>query len=213
MLVSPLLRYKAIIFVTYMAMYAICYVLPNLFPLSPPNTLPLYAVDLAIPLIPWTFLIYVSDYLLFFLVILIHPTAASFRVFSRQAFLVLFICGTFFLLYPTTYPRPEYPSSSSALITWIMNLIRFADTPNNCFPSMHVAMTGIGAWSLRSVKPRSFPWVFLWTIAIFLSTLTTKQHYVWDVVGGIFVIFSVILIYSIVFERMGLEASASAARK
>src|SRR3989338_733761 len=181
-------RYKLGVFVAYMVAYTFFYIFPNFLPLHPPRLLPLYPIDLAIPLIPWTFLIYTSDYVLIFLAVYFQPSITEFRLFTRQALLVLVICGGFFWLLPTTYPRPDYPETSNWLLSFVMNSVRTADTPNNCFPSMHVALTGISAWSIRAIRPRYFPFFVFWALAVFVSTMTTKQHYILDIIGGIAVL-------------------------
>jgi membrane-associated phospholipid phosphatase len=73
-----------------------------------------------------------------------------------------------------------------------MDFVYIADTPNNCFPSMHVALTSVSTWSLRGYAPRYFKLFMLWTLAIILSTLTTKQHYFVDILGGLGVLVVVV---------------------
>ncbi|MBI1859732.1 MAG: phosphatase PAP2 family protein [Deltaproteobacteria bacterium] len=202
MALSEIASFKLRILVVYFLIYGVFYILPNFRPMSQPDMMPMFPIDQGIPFLPWTFLIYTSDYFLLLLVILLHPTIETFRSFMRQSILVLVICGTFFLLCPTTYPRPDYPPVSNPLIALVMWVVRSADTPNNCFPSMHVALTGIATLSLRTIQPRLFPVFALWSTLIFLSTLTTKQHYLVDVVGGINVIAFVAIFHWLVLRHL-----------
>lgn len=199
--VAPLTAYKLRVFLVYILAYVFFYILPNIFPFSTPNFLPMVQIDRAIPFLPWTFLVYISDYLLILVTVTLQPTQQIFKALARQAFGVLFICGTFFILYPTTYPRPVYPESLNTAYGFAMGLVKWADTPNNCFPSMHVALTGIAAWSIRGIHPRAFPFFVVWAITIFVSTLTTKQHYFIDVIGGIAVTAFVLIMTWALFER------------
>lgn len=175
-------------FVLFMLAYAVFYIYPNFYAPWQPHMLPLLPIDQNTPFLPWTFILYTSDYYLFLFVILMHKEKESFNSFCRMAFVTLFICGAFFLFFPTTYPRPQYPEVDNWFIAFLMNLIAVADTPNNCFPSMHVALTGVATWSFRDRGPKVFGFLVVWTLLIYASTLTTKQHYFMDIVGGIGVI-------------------------
>ena len=188
----------------FMSAYVVCYLFPNFAPFSPPKQLPMLVVDSAIPLVPWTFLIYTSDYFLVFLVVLMHPNEESFRRFARQAFFVLLACGAFFVFYPTTYPRPQYPQVSSVLVESVMWLVSHADTPNNCFPSLHVSLTGIATLSLRFARPKLFLRFVFWSFLIFASTLSTKQHYLMDVLAGLGVILLATLLDELWARRLEL---------
>ncbi len=144
------------------------------------------------PFLPWTFVIYVSEYLLVALAIILIQDFHHFNSFARQAFASLFIIGAAFFLFPTIYPRPFYPPQENALVAFAMNLIATADAPTNCFPSMHVAITAITVYALRHQSPAVWRLFVLWGAAIILTTLTTKQHYLIDILGGLAVASAVI---------------------
>jgi hypothetical protein len=80
--------------------YGIFYIFPNFYASWKPSQLPLTWVDHSVPFLPWTFLIYTSDYLLILLAVLIIEDKESFQSFSRTMFCTLFICGLFFLFFP-----------------------------------------------------------------------------------------------------------------
>ncbi len=187
-MIRPSWRYKLTLLFVYLAAYALFYILPNFHPLSAPTYLPLLNIDRAVPFLPWTFVIYLSDYLIFTASVLIINEMDRWNAYVRMAFGTLLTCGLFFLFFPTTYPRPAYPVLESGLVSFCMNLIGAADTPNNCFPSMHVALTSVVTWNLRHKSRPVFLCFVVWTVAIILSTLTTKQHYFMDIVGGLAVV-------------------------
>lgn len=180
--------YKLFLFAFFAVGYAICYIHPNFNSYFKPVELPLTWIDRSTPFLPWTFLIYTSDYILIFLAIALTTDRVHFHLLARRAFLALFIGGAFFYLWPTLYLRPEYPVSPSAIVNWIMACVQAMDAPTNCFPSMHVAFTGLGAWSLRYRGRTTYAIFSFWSLLVFLSVLTTKQHYAWDIVGGLLVI-------------------------
>ncbi len=175
---------KAKLFVLFAIGYVFFYIFPNFHPLFPPVMLPQTLLDRAMPFMPWTFMIYLSDYLFIGAAIaMLH--GEEFYSFARQMFGALVLCGAFFMFVPTTYPRPPYPPSGSALIQLAMDMVAAGDMPTNCFPSMHVALTAICAWSLRSKSRLLYGIFMVWAWLIFLSTMTTKQHYCVDILGGI----------------------------
>jgi hypothetical protein len=197
--------YRLGIFALFMSAYGILYVIPNFFLSVPPQELPLLWIDEAIPLIPWTFLVYTSDYFVFVLAIFLLSEKERFDSFTRMMFGVLFVCGAFFYGFPTTYPRPDYPAEAHWLLGAVMRFVASADSPRNCFPSMHVGLTAVATWSLRHFGLRTVTAFSLWSLAIFASTLTTKQHYFLDIVGGLFVMGFIALLENRLFSPAIVE--------
>ena len=187
------IREKLKVLAVFALGYGVFYIFPNFYASWKPSQLPLTWIDHSIPFLPWTFLIYTSDYLLILLTVLIIQDKYSFLSFSRTMFCTLFICGIFFISFPTTYPRPPYPVLNSVIIQGAMDLVYLADSPNNCFPSMHVALTSVATWNLRNRDSRLFTVFVIWTLAVIASTLTTKQHYLADVIGGLSAVVVVIV--------------------
>lgn len=178
----------------FAAAHFVLYVVPNLYPLFTPRHLPLLWIDRAVPFLPWTFIVYLTDYLMAVTVILSIQSLDRFHSLVRVGFTLLVISGFFFIFFPTTYPRPAYPEELAFPVKFFMNLVGGADTPNNCFPSLHVALAAAFAYATRgsSLKIRLL-YVF-WCLLIFGSTLTTKQHYFVDIVGGILVVATSVLL-------------------
>lgn len=171
----------------YLIGFVVLYLLPNQLLVNHARLLPLTTLDRWVPFLPWTFLLYVSDYALVVLPVFLLKSRALFESYVRMAFGVLIVCGGVFWCFQTQYPRPVYPNVANPLIAAAMSLIRTLDTPGNCFPSMHVALTGVAVWALRS-SPSAFQVIlWVWFLAICGSTLTTKQHYAVDIVGGMLV--------------------------
>jgi len=200
--------------------YCVFYLFPNFRPIWEPQFLPLLPIDVATPFLPWTFLIYCSDYVLISIAILSLTRLEDFNSFCRMCFMTLFLCGTFFLFFPTTYPRPEYDFAQGLPIQALMLLVATVDMPTNCFPSMHVALTAVASWSMRRFGRTVQITFWIWAFAIFASTMTTKQHYVMDILAGMGVMMFVATIDWVVFQkkseilplrsvRLGLEKESS----
>ena len=147
---------------------------------------PEVALDRVIPLQPAWALIYGSLYL--FLIALpvfvvrqkeqIRRTVLAYLTVWMTAF----VC---FLLYPTRAPRPAEVIGEGFGV-WGLRLLYGMDPPYNCFPSIHVAHSFVSALACYRVHRRVGIGAGLCAALIGVSTLYTKQHYVLDVVAGIF---------------------------
>lgn len=143
-----------------------------------------------IPFLQWTLLIYLSAFVQTLVVMRYMPPP-----FLRKASLVLscaVIVGlVVFILFPIRYPR-EFFTSNSALLQYFQQV----DKDGNCLPSLHVFITICFSYCYSIIEKsrmrRTLMW--LWTALIILSVLTTKQHYLVDVFGGIVLSIPVVLI-------------------
>ena len=96
----------------------------------------------------------------------------------------------FHILLPSFYPREPIDPTLS-LSVWLVQVTRAVDSACNTFPSGHVAFAWVLYFCVRgseAVKRRkSLSVVYLlWAALISLSTLMLKQHYIFDVIAGIF---------------------------
>lgn len=148
-------------------------------------TLPL---DRAIPFVPWTVSVYFLCYLFWavnYVLSARQKKLLAYRFFCAD-FLSKGVCLVCFLLLPTTNVRPALEGSG----LW-ENLMRFlyqVDAPVNLFPSIHCLVSWLCWIGVRGREdiPQWHRHFSFWTAtAVCLSTLTTKQHVVVDVVGGI----------------------------
>jgi membrane-associated phospholipid phosphatase len=127
---------------------------------GPHHLLPLGALDRAVPLLPWTIWIYGSgSKAALFGWLSVPDSRAGKRLLLTLSFCAV-VCGAVFFAWPTTYPRDLYPlpGGDSATLREFASL-READSPTNCFPSLHVALAwGLAlSWSgwLCAARPRS----------------------------------------------------------
>jgi membrane-associated phospholipid phosphatase len=89
-----------------------------------------------------------------------------------------------FLFFPTVIERPPRPDGTSladGLYRWLIGI----DTPANCFPSGHITAPAIGCWFLARQRFRWWPGIVGVYSVLAVSVLTTKQHYVIDIAGGL----------------------------
>lgn len=142
-------------------------------------------LDDAIPFWPWTSWFYLPFYAAIFIICIV--SFRSRRLFNRGllAVLVVMVVGAAgHLLIPAEYPRPlvlpPYPDLSSAFMAWVQRV----DRPGNVFPSLHVAQTSTLAFLLCRDRPRLGVLTVVMGAILALSTLTTKQHFIADVIAG-----------------------------
>jgi membrane-associated phospholipid phosphatase len=166
-----------------MALHAFVYFLPNHFPLRQPIHLPLGPLDEAVPFLPGTIWLYWSEYVLVCAAFLLCPHEDRVR-FVKGFGLVVAISVVIQLVFPVDYPRDLFPVVADKTDSRMVDLLRRLDTPTSCFPSLHVGLAVfVALYGLQRHRDWSL-FIALWAGLIALSTLTLKQHYVLDVVGG-----------------------------
>lgn len=184
-----------------LVMFLVCgafYSLTNHVPLAEPQLLPMTWIDRAVPFAPWTVWIYMSEWPYFAIIYLTARAGADpdgqpglYSSLTRYfyAFVAMNLMSiTIFVLWPTTYPRGEFPLPDSLdRVTYhAFDWLRYMDSPNNCAPSLHVSSVYLSALIFFDESRRKFALFMVWSTLIALSTLTTKQHYLFDLVSGAF---------------------------
>lgn len=108
--------------------------------------------------------------------------------------LLYFIALPFYLFFPVTNVYTFY-GIESALETVIPNVEQFfysTTTFNNCFPSLHVAMTLLIAKSVSLTKNKKYKYLaYFCAISVILSVIYLAIHWITDVICGIILAFSV----------------------
>jgi hypothetical protein len=145
-------------------------------------------LDRLIPFVPWTVSIYFACYLFWavnYILCARQDKAFAYRFFSAD-FLAKGVCLLCFLLLPTTNIRPEV--AAQGFWNGVMTFLYQSDAADNLFPSIHCLTSWFCYIGVRGRMdiPRWYRRFSFWmAVAVFLSTLTTKQHVLVDVVGGI----------------------------
>ena len=160
------------------------YVIPHYFQLT--------FVDKKIPFIPATIWIYLSCVMLFIASGALLSKNENKLIFIYGVLLYTIISYMFFLLFPICYPRGNYPlpndvnSITNVLFSWL----RSVDSPATCFPSSHVGYCYLASFVHLNEHKTKFIVFFSWATLIVISTLTTKQHYLWDVIAATVISYS-----------------------
>ncbi len=145
-------------------------------------------LDEQIPFVPWTIVIYWGCYAFWIVNYVIgcrQDREKAFRFMSADFFAKL-VCLLCFLVFPTTNVRPAILGNS----VWdeLMRVLYRVDAADNLFPSIHCLTS---AFCFIAVKhnekiPKWYKAVsFLIVFGICISTLTTRQHVLADVIAGV----------------------------
>jgi membrane-associated phospholipid phosphatase len=142
-------------------------------------------LDDAIPFWPWTAWCYLPFYAaVFVMAIAGFRHRALFNRTARSVLLVMFVGALGHTLVAAEYPRPvlhaPHAGFSAAFMAWVQGV----DPPGNVFPSLHVAHTTMLSILLIRDRPVLGRVALVMATLLALSTLTTKQHFVADVLSG-----------------------------
>jgi membrane-associated phospholipid phosphatase len=151
-----------------------------------PLHVPELALDRVFPLQPIWALIYGSLYLfLILLPVLVIREQEHIRrtmVAYLMVWITAYVC---FLIYPTIAPRPS-DVVGEGFVFWGLRFLYSADPPYNCFPSLHVAHSFVSAFACYRLHRGVGIISAVCATFVGISTLYTKQHYILDVIAGIF---------------------------
>jgi membrane-associated phospholipid phosphatase len=178
---------KFIVSLAVFAGAAVLYLLSNHCHFIAPQELPRSWIDFAVPFLPNSLWIYLSEYFFFIAIYLAADDMINFNKYLYSFFVLQVVSCLIFAIWPTTYPRDLFPlpDNLNAVTHYAFSSLRKADSPANCCPSLHVSSVYLSAFIYLDEKRHLFPLFFIWASAIAASTLTTKQHYLVDVIAGL----------------------------
>lgn len=167
--------------------YIALYFLSSLFHYGQAGYFALTNIDRSVPFLPWTSFIYV---MLYPFLIYMYFEVKCFDNLNKALyaffFLIVISCGIF-VVYPVAYPRDFFPLPfTNSIGVNLLRGIRMLDRPVNCFPSLHVSSVYLFTLAFLHESRKKFWVCFLISTLISASTLTTKQHYIVDVIAGVF---------------------------
>ena len=144
--------------------------------------------DKAMPLLPWTLIIYWGCYLFWifnYILVARMNKNHAYRFFLAEviAKTVCFLC---FIFFPTTNVRPVIPDTG--IFNRGMQLLYQIDAADNLFPSIHCLVSWFCYIGIKNQKniPKWYKGFSMGiAIAVFVSTLTTKQHVIVDVIAAV----------------------------
>lgn len=163
-------------------------------------------IDNLIPVIPATIIIYLGCYLYWLVNYVIgagQEDDEAYKFLSADLFAKL-ICMVIFIAFPTTNTRPVL--EDNGFFTEALKMLYQIDAADNLFPSIHCLTSWFCLIAVRknpNVKSVYKIISVIITVAICVSTLTTRQHVIVDVAGGIALAeFSYMIVDKIGFTRI-----------
>lgn len=146
------------------------------------------SLDALIPFVPFTVVIYLGCYLFWIVNYIMIARRGKKEVcqFFAADFISRLVCFAIYLIYPTTNVRPVV--EAEGIMNQVMRFLYTIDAADNLFPSIHCLVSWFCYIGLRGKKDvplwyRIFSCVM--ALLVCISTLTTKQHVIIDVVGGV----------------------------
>lgn len=126
-------------------------------------------------------------YLSFFLIVpagyFLAPLTAV-RWLTRSMQLTAVGAGIVYLLWPTTLVTP--PDIGQGIESMLLKQLISVDSAQNCFPSLHVALTFLAVWAIARSRQHLLTLAFiLWGGVIAFSILQLKRHLFIDLIGGV----------------------------
>ena len=146
--------------------------------------------DRKVPLVPWTIVIYFGCYVFW---AVNYYLCASQDVQYRNRFfladlLAKGVCFVLFLVLPTTNVRPEIVGNG--IFDQMMRFLYSVDAADNLFPSLHCLtswLCWIGVRKQKGIQGWYRRASLVIAVLVCISTLTTYQHVLADVVAGVLI--------------------------
>tara|TARA_B100000614_G_scaffold254108_1_gene268940 strand:- start:394 stop:1158 length:765 start_codon:yes stop_codon:yes gene_type:complete len=163
---------------------------------------PELSIDRQIPVLAWTILPYTLLYAFYPAVLLVCPKNdrgyCELVVFMQGLIMATLLCCVIFVVLPAEIDLRDQINwdSMNGWETYLFDFIHMSDNPWNAWPSLHIVHSYLLAramtvWALRKRSTSPIAWniflVILWVewILLSISILTTKQHFLFDLVTGI----------------------------
>ena len=164
---------------------------------------PSTSFDLAIPFMAWTVVIYLSLFYLFYPLPLISmPNNKRGRdealILSQSMILLFVISNTWFVIFPAeVHIRTQAVDNADTMHPIFLAMFEglwSIDEPYSAWPSLHVSsallftLFAIRWWKDKPVQQWA---VGIWWVLMSLSILTTKQHFILDLITGVLVMWPI----------------------
>ncbi len=154
-------------------------------------------LDNFIPFIPGFALFYILLFPLIFIPFLIIKKEQDFINLIKANIFIIVITNILFLLLPGEIIRPQI--NVYGIFFFILDLIYKIDNPVNLFPSLHSSLSLLSFLIISRFKKNLRIIIFIVFISTTLSTLFIKQHYLLDILAGLFFGLTA---YKIYFKRL-----------
>lgn len=141
--------------------------------------------ELAIPLVPFMVVPYMTMYAIFFCAPFVLKSRAALDRLAMAAAKVIAIAGVAFVALPARLGFPPADTGHSVWSPWLL-LARTVALEYNLVPSLHVALfTLCASVYFTRVSRGARLGLVLWLATVAASTVLTHQHHLLDVIAGL----------------------------
>lgn len=135
-----------------------------------------------IPFVPISIVPYMAGGLFFCLVFFSCSDAHQLKILTWRMLFVTFAAGIFFVTFPLRFSFDK-PEVSNMIMGLTFSFLKTVDSPFNQSPSLHIAFAFV-FWSVFRELSKWRIFLMVWLILLGISTLTTYQHHLIDILNG-----------------------------
>jgi membrane-associated phospholipid phosphatase len=143
------------------------------------------AFDKYIPLVPWFVIPYIAYFPFIILAITRLWNTPHITAMLTSMIIAYVVAIVVWYIWPNGVARPSIEAST--LMHRLLAFVYKSDGDTNGFPSAHVFVSLMCGYYLALTFPQYAAAAWLSAGIITLSTLFTKQHYIFDIPGGVLV--------------------------
>ncbi len=142
-----------------------------------------FSFEKHIPFIPWTIIPYLSSGVFFCTVFLHLDSKDKLYIFLKRVLFMTLVAGIGFVFLPLKYSFAK-PEIDNSVFNYLFRFLDMVDDPYNQSPSLHVAFA-FAFWTVfRNINSKLRTVAAVWLLLLGISTLTTYQHHVIDILTG-----------------------------
>lgn len=135
-----------------------------------------------IPFLPLSIIPYMASGVFFCLVFFLCKDKYQLKILTWRMLFVIMISGIIFVTLPLRFSWTK-PEVSDSILKLPFYFLKAADSPFNQSPSLHITFAFI-FWSVFRDLSKWRVFFMIWLVLVGISTLTTYQHHVIDILSG-----------------------------
>lgn len=136
----------------------------------------------SIPFMPLSIIPYMASGIFFCMVFFLCTSRQQLKILTWRMLFVTITAGIFFITVPLRFSFAK-PEVSQSILGLPFSFLKTFDSPFNQSPSLHIAFAFI-FWSVFKELSKWRIFLMIWLILLGISTLTTYQHHLIDIVNG-----------------------------
>lgn len=136
----------------------------------------------SIPFMPLSIIPYMASGIFFCMVFFSCRSRQQLKILTWRMLFVTITAGIFFITVPLRFSFAK-PEVSQSILGLPFSFLKTFDSPFNQSPSLHIAFAFI-FWSVFKELSKWRIFLMIWLILLGISTLTTYQHHLIDIVNG-----------------------------